>query len=577
MLRRIIAIAVIVIGLAALVGAVGSATFWRPADRVTATMPTAPGEPVVVTAPGVLDMVDDTVDVRVVGATADTPVVLAMGREADVHAWIGDAAYTEITGLTSWEELSVQQVEATPPEPDDEATEDEDATEDDEATDEAEEPTLPDPSGSDLWIEEVTGTGELNYQWSSVPGRWVMLVASDGTEPAPQVELTWNREVQTPLLVPGLIVGGVLVLAGVAALVMILLIDREAARARRARAESELSGTAIPARREGRHRDEAPAAELTYAQRLGWPATDMADPAGPADSDATSLDPAADAVPTDTGELPTTVLGEDGTPLTRRELREQERARLEAERANARPWWRFGRAKPAAAAPTAGDAPVDTDDDGGAVGGGRTGDDGPEVADGHASDPDDDAGIADDEAAGSQTEQGGPALSDWISTGRTGAQAGPIHTYTSLEPGVGLGSAPDAASTGTAAAGVAAEEPSQDRSAPSAPEEQAPRDSKTRSRRRRLWGRRSRPEPVPESGPQEPETEPEEQMSDDPHSSGARWRRTWGIQQDPGTVPRDTQGSQETQDTEAGQGTEDSAGPDGALPWHRVRDEEENR
>src|SRR5699024_10986801 len=88
---------------------------------------------------------------------------------------------------------------------------------------------------------------------------------------------------------------------------------------------------------------------------------DPDDPEVTAALDATATgpaDPAAEEVPTDTGELPTSVLGTDGEPLTRRELRERERARLEAERVSARPWWRFGRTKPAAGQPADAEKPA---------------------------------------------------------------------------------------------------------------------------------------------------------------------------------------------------------------------------
>lgn len=194
-------------------------------------------------------------------------------------------------------------------------------------------------------------------------GRWVMLVASDGDEPAPQVELTWDREVPTPLLVPGLIVGGVLVLGGVIALVLILLADREAGRARRARAEQEKAAAgAVPPRPAGRHREEVPESELTYAQRLGWPGAQPA-PAVAQDERSTGEQPTGEESTDEestseesTGEQKVAIdhanrtdgsaagtAGEDGPPLTRRELRERERARQEAERAKVRSrWWPFG-------------------------------------------------------------------------------------------------------------------------------------------------------------------------------------------------------------------------------------------
>jgi hypothetical protein len=206
--RRIISIALVAIGLVLVALAVGSATLWRAPETVTAALPQQPEAPLVVTAPGVLDLVADRVSVRAT-APDGAPVVLALGREQDVSGWVGDAAHVTVTGLGSWTELETSATEG-PME-------------------------VPSPAGSDLWIAEATGDGEAEMSWVAEPGRWSLLAASDGRQRAPVVELTWNREVATPLLVPGLVIGALLVLAGVALAVV---------SARRGRAPSgEASGT----------------------------------------------------------------------------------------------------------------------------------------------------------------------------------------------------------------------------------------------------------------------------------------------------------------------------------------------
>lgn len=229
-LRRIFATVLIVLGLAIAGAGIASGTIWRADEQVTATLPQDPDAPVVVAGGNVLATVNPNVTVTVSAPDADTPLVLAMGREADVRAWLGESPYEEVTGLTDWETLAVESsTDAT------DATEDPSASEDssgsgepsedpsgsgepsEDATDEGDAPaeaTVPDPAGSDLWIEEVTDTGELTYEWSQVDGRWMMLVASDGSQPAPTVSMTWTREVTTPLMVPGMIIGGVIFLIG---------------------------------------------------------------------------------------------------------------------------------------------------------------------------------------------------------------------------------------------------------------------------------------------------------------------------------------------------------------------------
>ncbi len=629
-LRRIIAIAVIAIGLAAIVGAVGSATFWRPDERVTATLPSTPEEPVVITAPGVLDMVDDTVEVRVIGQSPQTPVLLAMGREADVRAWLDDAPYLEITGLTTWEEFSVERVQAAPDGEEDaaedgegtdgetgsaEGTEDTEGTEDSEGTDEpaddeaaegdsaAEEgaegdESLPDPAGSDLWLEEVTGTGEVTYEWTAVPGRWVLLAATDGTGAAPRVELTWEREVPTPLLVPGTIIGVVLVLGGAAALVIFLLADREAARARQARA-AQAAAAAIPARPPARHREDVPEEELTYAQRLGWPSVTAAETtesaesdetaesrtsapddatetiapvAGTTSSEATSASsPGAPTVSSsaDTGELPSGLLKPDGTPMTRRELREREKARLEAERAKTRRrWWPFGGRTDgdqgdADQAPEA-DAGPGNDSDAGTgrgsdlgAGTGRGNDLGAGTGRGNNPSADGAATLGPGQAADGDERPGGGAgaeLSDWVASSRGPGSAGTTGVYgsgarTTVRDSAGdeTGGLDAVLSGGTNDHGAAGGDAENEH-------------DRTTGKPLPWWRRFARaaleeePEPQVQAAP-EPDSDDEQEP--DPHISGARWRKTWGIVQEPGQRPFTAAGAEETAELP----TQTSGGP----------------
>src|SRR5699024_3606912 len=110
----------------------------------------APGATtLLVTDPGVLELVADTVTVRATGPQ-DSRIVAIVGREADVRAWVGTDPHARVTGLADAATLRTepgQPVEppvATPtapaetpsdddPAPDDDASSDDDAAPDDEA------------------------------------------------------------------------------------------------------------------------------------------------------------------------------------------------------------------------------------------------------------------------------------------------------------------------------------------------------------------------------------------------------------------------------------------------------------
>lgn len=266
MIQRALATLLCLMGAAAIALGIASATAWRADDVLVADAQAAPGTTMVVTDPGVLDLAADSVTVT---ANSDAEVVIALGRAEDVDAWVGGDAHTRVTGLAKWHVLATDDVEAEPePEPTAEPTAeptpadgataapdaaatpaptetpadpadgapaegtDPEATDDDTATsDEPVETTAPDPSGSDLWVGEVSGRGEAELEWTAQDGRWSVLVASVGDDAGPPaVSLAWPQVVTTPWLWPGVIVGSLLVLGGLAWWTLLLLAGRRGTR-----------------------------------------------------------------------------------------------------------------------------------------------------------------------------------------------------------------------------------------------------------------------------------------------------------------------------------------------------------
>ncbi|WP_225753738.1 hypothetical protein [Actinotalea sp. Marseille-Q4924] len=201
MLQRALGALLCVLGLVVAGLAVASATVWRAPDTLTASA-TADGT-LLMTDPGVLDLAADDVTVR---AEADgATVAVALGRTVDVEGWVGEDPVTRVTGLADRTTLAT-----------------------DGGAGGAEQAAAPDPRGSDLWVEEVSGEGTAELVWEAQDGRWSVLVASVDPAVQPTLTLSWPQTVTTPWLVPGLVVGGLLLLAG---LVLLLF----ALRSRRAR------------------------------------------------------------------------------------------------------------------------------------------------------------------------------------------------------------------------------------------------------------------------------------------------------------------------------------------------------
>ncbi|MEK8228170.1 hypothetical protein NKG05_21990 [Oerskovia sp. M15] len=108
-LQRILAAGLIVLGLVGIGTGVASATIWRENETVVATATSDGSSPLVVSEPGVLDLVDG--DVTVTAKTGgDKPVTLVIGREVDVAGWVGTDPHAVITGLTDWDTLATKAV-----------------------------------------------------------------------------------------------------------------------------------------------------------------------------------------------------------------------------------------------------------------------------------------------------------------------------------------------------------------------------------------------------------------------------------------------------------------------------------
>ena len=217
MLKRLTTAAVGVVGLVVIGLGIASASVWRADDVLVAT--TSGGAHTLVTDPGVLELGGDPVTVKVSVPDGGT-VVLAVGRDTDVAGWVGSDAHAKVTGLSSWHALAVDDVAAPAPTPTPT-----DAAAAEPAPADAASPTptaaatdepvpAADPTGSDLWVAEETGTGSAELVWPAQEGRWSLLAVSTG-ESAPTLSLAWPRVVTTPWLWPCVAVGTLLVLLAI--------------------------------------------------------------------------------------------------------------------------------------------------------------------------------------------------------------------------------------------------------------------------------------------------------------------------------------------------------------------------
>jgi hypothetical protein len=184
------AIVLALLGLVLLVLGIGQRTWWQPPETVTASVPAGTqSAPVTVIDSAVRTAHEGELTVKVNG---DGPLLLAVGRKGDVDAWVGPAAHLNVTGADEdFRALSTSTV--------------------------AGEPTVPNPTGSDLWVSEQAGTGSLSYTWTApAEGDWSLLLASDGTGAAPtDIAITAPNDNSTPWAVPLIVLGILALLAGI--------------------------------------------------------------------------------------------------------------------------------------------------------------------------------------------------------------------------------------------------------------------------------------------------------------------------------------------------------------------------
>lgn len=168
---------------------IGQLTWWAPPETVTVSVPQdAQSGPVTVIDAGAKPSGTDDVDITV---ESEGPFTLAVGRANDVEAWVGEAAHLTVTGVGE-DQLQTEFTDG--------------------------EPTVPNPSGADLWTSEETAEGSLTHRWLDPgEGEWSILVAADGEAPAPTaISITSPNDAATPWAVPLIILGALLLVLGIA-------------------------------------------------------------------------------------------------------------------------------------------------------------------------------------------------------------------------------------------------------------------------------------------------------------------------------------------------------------------------
>jgi len=189
--RFVLALVTFVVAAALIAFGIAQRTVLKPADHVTVSA-SAPADVRYVVIPG--SVLKAHPGVQRLHLAGSGTAFAAYGRTADVTAWLSGQRYATVRVAA-------------------------DGTPEPAAVRTA--PVVaglrgghPDPNGSDLWIDQQRAAGGLDWT-VNVPASLSLIVASDGTAPAPStVSVSWPVRVATPLATPMIAAGSVLALLG---------------------------------------------------------------------------------------------------------------------------------------------------------------------------------------------------------------------------------------------------------------------------------------------------------------------------------------------------------------------------
>ncbi|GIT79309.1 hypothetical protein LLS1_09780 [Leifsonia sp. LS1] len=213
-MRFVLAIVAFVVAAVMIVAGIAQRTVFAPPSQLTATA-NVPGDArYVVIAGSALNAHTGQQTLSVTGAEDPAAQVVAIGRTDDVTAWLGTEKYVAVGYDSTTGALTTRMV--TP-----KAASGSTSTPSPGATAGATEGTSssaagPNPTGSDLWLEEYDGQ-DAQVTRMNIPDGVSVLVASDGTKPAPStITVTWPVDSSTPWAFPLIIGGLVLLVIGIA-------------------------------------------------------------------------------------------------------------------------------------------------------------------------------------------------------------------------------------------------------------------------------------------------------------------------------------------------------------------------
>ncbi len=265
-MRFVLAIVAFVVAAVMIVAGIAQRTIFAPPSQIAVSATVGGDARYIVIDSAVLNAHPGQQTLSLAGAPDAKTQMVAYGRTADVKSWLGDQKYAAVSYRAGSGDLTVKTV--TP-----KASTDSGSTDGSTATPApTDTPTPaatagstavatpgPDPAGSDLWLEEYDGQ-DAQLTKMNVPSGVSVIIASDGTKPAPnKILLTWPVDTSTPWAFPLIIGGLVLLVIGIALYLWGLYTHRKSPKAPKYKPTASIEATPRGRRASRRTRVMVPA------------------------------------------------------------------------------------------------------------------------------------------------------------------------------------------------------------------------------------------------------------------------------------------------------------------------------
>lgn len=220
-MRYVTAVLLLLASIVAFGLGIAQRTIWKPPAEIVATY-NASGKHVTnaVISREVLQAHTDTKSAPTVTVSGQGKLVIAMGSDQDINAFVGDQKIVSISAVDSGTKLKGTQTGTST--------------------------GMPSPAGSDLWLSTTDGSKTVSYGSALAEGKGLLVSATSSAGEISSIKVSWPMSnTATPLAIPLFITGSALFVGGAIAYLLALRVGRRKRQPKR-KSTSTMARVAAP-------------------------------------------------------------------------------------------------------------------------------------------------------------------------------------------------------------------------------------------------------------------------------------------------------------------------------------------